>query len=187
MADKYIVSAYNPLTHLMLECKKEKPNLKNLSKNTLQNVNIRGYFGKTALHYLFCEKRKYAFGHPGRKLMKDSLRKLIKVGKANVNIKDNSGRTPLFYAAQKGYPYCVNLLLRAGANPRIKDDNYQTTLSYILHFPREVYLQDDMEYYEEIIECANILTSITNLDDKDIYCRNAKDWSKINKHDLEGF
>ena len=40
---------------------------------------------------------------------------------ANPNIKCNDDRTPLMYAASNDYPEIIQMLLKAGANPKIED------------------------------------------------------------------
>lgn len=40
---------------------------------------------------------------------------------SNANIKDSSGKTPLYLAASKGHIQCVQLLLRCGAQVNIHD------------------------------------------------------------------
>ena len=57
--------------------------------------------------------------------------KLLLEKGAELETKDNSGRTPLSYAAEKGHEAVVKLLLEKGAELETKDTSYgQTPLSY---------------------------------------------------------
>lgn len=48
--------------------------------------------------------------------------------KADTNVVDNKGRTPLFIAGEKGYWEILDLLLRFGANVDVKDEGGDTAL-----------------------------------------------------------
>lgn len=50
------------------------------------------------------------------------LKLLVDSKLLDVNCQDSSGQTPLHYAATCGHSDCVNILLRAGADPNIKDN-----------------------------------------------------------------
>src|SRR5436190_1537123 len=59
----------------------------------------------------------------------DVVKLLLETGKANVNLKDHNGRTPLSFAAQNGYYNVVKLLLATGkAEIDVKDDTGKTPL-----------------------------------------------------------
>ena len=51
----------------------------------------------------------------------NAVKILLKQKKINVNHRGNSGKTALMEAAQKGHLEIVDLLLKNGANPKIKE------------------------------------------------------------------
>ncbi|KAI1161983.1 hypothetical protein F5B18DRAFT_625984 [Nemania serpens] len=57
-------------------------------------------------------------------------RLLLDTGKVEVDSKDNDGRTPLSWAAERGYENMVQLLLERGANADIMDKDTNTAYSY---------------------------------------------------------
>ena len=48
---------------------------------------------------------------------------LVKNGKADINIADKNGRTPVSYAVENNRPEVLNFLLTSGANPNLQDKN----------------------------------------------------------------
>ena len=52
---------------------------------------------------------------------------LVEAG-ANVNISDSEGNTPMIYYVQSKYITCMNILLKAGADPKAKNIRGQNTL-----------------------------------------------------------
>lgn len=66
--------------------------------------------GKTALHYAALSGA-------------DGVAEVLIDAGAPLDCRDAEGRTPLWYAAAKHYPdsAIVDVLLRAGANPRLRD------------------------------------------------------------------
>ena len=58
----------------------------------------------------------------------DAVRLLIRSGKADVNIADLSGRTPIFYAVEQGQTDTLRNLLSLGADVNAKDNNGVTAL-----------------------------------------------------------
>ena len=58
----------------------------------------------------------------------DTVRLLIRSGKADVNIADLSGRTPIFYAVEQGQTDTLRNLLSLGADVNAKDNNGVTAL-----------------------------------------------------------
>lgn len=62
---------------------------------------------------------------------KAMVKDLLDAG-ANVNVKDEAGRTPLTEAAWNGHTETIKLLLERGADPNIKKNDGQTALSLAL-------------------------------------------------------
>jgi len=60
----------------------------------------------------------------------DFVNLLVNDKKANVNIKDKFGRTPIFLAARNGFLDCVKALLQNGANKDVVDRKGNTCLQY---------------------------------------------------------
>ncbi len=58
-----------------------------------------------------------------------TVKLLLREG-AQVDLKDNAGRTPLSYAAGRGHKAIVNLLLKEGAVVNLVDGLGQSPLSY---------------------------------------------------------
>ncbi|TDY72166.1 ankyrin repeat protein [Leptospira meyeri] len=56
--------------------------------------------------------------------------KLLIQFKANVNVKNNAGMTPLHIASLHGYTDCVKILLDAGAFPNERDKKYKHPIHY---------------------------------------------------------
>ncbi|KAG9585851.1 hypothetical protein KCU77_g6136, partial [Aureobasidium melanogenum] len=51
-----------------------------------------------------------------------SLKRFLKLHRPQLNVKDNFGRSPLSYAAELGNLMAASLLIKAGADPRIEDN-----------------------------------------------------------------
>lgn len=60
----------------------------------------------------------------------EMLRMLIYMAKANVNIQDCYGNTPLMWAVVKGYAEIVNILINANADVNIQNHEGRTALIY---------------------------------------------------------
>lgn len=56
------------------------------------------------------------------------IKLLVKNGKADINLPDAAGRTPIFYAVEKNKPEALRTLLMLGADPNTKDNNGTTAL-----------------------------------------------------------
>jgi cytohesin len=56
---------------------------------------------------------------------------LLLAARADPNIKDNMGRTPLHLASCKGYRNFVRLLLEMGANPTVRDNKGNSPLDVV--------------------------------------------------------
>jgi len=84
------------------------------------NPEIADIFGALPLHYSVTQVT-------GRKIAK-----LLILKGAKVNSVDNTGQTPLFYAARSGLPKNVTTLLRLGAQANVKDYQNRTPLHFSL-------------------------------------------------------
>ena len=58
----------------------------------------------------------------------DTIRLLARTGKADVNIADLSGRTPIFYAVEQDQPEALRMLFTLGADPNAQDNQGVTAL-----------------------------------------------------------
>ncbi|GFQ79656.1 uncharacterized protein TNCT_142781 [Trichonephila clavata] len=75
--------------------------------------------GKTLLHYVAeCNDTS-------------GIRFLLEVIKANPNVRDQSGKTPLHYADKNNCLQARELLLGAGANPNVQDQSGKTPFEYV--------------------------------------------------------
>lgn len=60
----------------------------------------------------------------------ETVRMLLNCKGVRANVQDNMGRTPLSLAAQTGVVGAVDLLFRAGADPKLSDTDRRTPLSF---------------------------------------------------------
>jgi len=60
----------------------------------------------------------------------NKLAQWIASGNADVNLKDEDGLTLLHWAADRGHIGVCDILLKAGANPELEDEDEQTPLDY---------------------------------------------------------
>lgn len=77
------------------------------------------------------------------------VQRLIEAG-ANVNAKDESGRTALMYAAQNSEAYIARLLIDAGADPYMTDNDGETALSYATDISGQLVYAINTRYYNGI-------------------------------------
>ena len=76
------------------------------------------------------------------KLFTGDFRLDVEIDKAEVNLKDDSGRTPLSWAAQNGHESTIKLLLVTGkADVDSKDDYGGTPLSWAAENGREAVIK----------------------------------------------
>lgn len=88
----------------------------------------------------------------------ETVRFLVEEAAANLVPRDANGWTPLFFAASNGFLDAVKLLLSAGADPRVKDNegktilfhaaqgNHKQTVSFLLEIPKHSdYLLDELD------------------------------------------
>jgi hypothetical protein len=80
------------------------------------NGNLRGGNGETAL--IAATK-----GGWSQKKALDLVRAILLIPRLRLNIRDHQGRTALFHAMGKGWYDVVNLLMDAGANPKVEDED----------------------------------------------------------------
>ncbi|KDQ11655.1 hypothetical protein BOTBODRAFT_114037, partial [Botryobasidium botryosum FD-172 SS1] len=88
--------------------------------------NIRDKYGQNSLH-----RTAGLLHHPDGA---EVLSTLIDGG-ADVHAVDDFGRSPLFHAARDGSAAAVQLLLRAGADPHLRDKQSQTPLHLAVESP----------------------------------------------------
>jgi ankyrin repeat protein len=68
---------------------------------------------------------------------------------ASVNITNNDGKSPLFYAAHYGHTNCIRLLLSLGSNPyHVSNDNRSP-----LDIVKERGLQEVVKIMEDSVRC----------------------------------
>lgn len=115
------------------------------------NINMRNALGQTALHCsLFgkAESRPPIFGADRY----DSLNALLDK-KADVNIQDNLGRTPLWLAAQIGDDAAIGCFVRNGGDVNIPDANGVFPVDLMMF--RERFLKDLIDICErEIVDAG---------------------------------
>lgn len=105
-------------TPLMLAAKNGKLKVVELLVNANCDVDKAGFFGLTALHYA---------------VRNDHLavtKFLCEQGKADCNIEDQAGNTPMHDASRMGNLKCVDVLLAAGAD--VEHTNHAGTTSFMV-------------------------------------------------------
>ena len=131
-----------------------------LSRVKSVNANLQDKNGNTAL-------MAAVTGKWTQKKALDLVRAIVYTGKIKTNIKDDDGRTALHYAMTKGWFDVANVLVDAGAHPKVEDSDGQTPLFYALtgqNVPADLFqkmLSYDGEAPEEEAEKADF----TPLDD----------------------
>jgi ankyrin repeat protein len=113
-----------PSTPLVLAATFAYPAVVQALLKTGVDANAKDQDGMTALHWA-------VLAHHA------DLVEILKAGGANVNATDRFGYTPLFYAASVdfGDAETARALLRAGADPNVKDKEGKTALSQSLNYP----------------------------------------------------
>lgn len=84
-----------------------------------------------------------------------TIKNLLSLG-ADVNTQNSLGETPLIIATKKSYPIIVNMLLKEGANPNIKDVYGITPLISAVYNPK-----DDINIVNELLEKGANVNYIT--------------------------
>jgi hypothetical protein len=97
------------------------------------------------------------------------IRLLLENG-ANLESRDDGGRTPLSWAAQNGHEAVTKLLLKKGANPESKDDGGRTPLSWAADRGRKT-----------VVEL--LLEKGADLESKDSSGRTPLSWAAAHAHD----
>ncbi len=87
-----------------------------LARMSTVNGNLQSKNGDTAL--LAAVK-----GNWGQKKALDLVRAIILIPKLRLNIRDNQGRTALHFAMSKEWYEVVNVLMDAGGNPKVEDED----------------------------------------------------------------
>ncbi|PSN53989.1 hypothetical protein C0J52_13480 [Blattella germanica] len=128
--------------------------LKELLKSEDINVNIKNAYGNTPLHYL-CDI------HPSNKtesdLIQQAMQLIVDVSepkdgevlnlrlKADLNVTNKDGETPLHVAARMGEKETIFILLRNGANLMKKTANFEPPICSINPSVLESYLDECIE------------------------------------------
>ena len=108
----------NNRTALMIACHKGNIDVMNLLLNAGANFDISDDDAQTCLHYA-------ATGDSSHEVLE------IIIGHGvDVNSTNNSNQTALMRASHKGNKHVINVLINAGANPHISDDEGDTLLHY---------------------------------------------------------
>jgi ankyrin repeat protein len=66
-------------------------------------------------------------------ILKDNSNKSNNNSKAQINLKNENGLTPLHFSADRGYVELTELLLKNGANVNEVDNEFQTPLMYAVN------------------------------------------------------
>ena len=110
--------------------------------DNIKNVNSTNAEGKNALFY--CRNVKI-----------DAIEKLIKKG-ADVNLKDNSGNTPLIYVIESNHGFdCALKLIKSGADVKAKNSDGMNALMFAVKIDRSSIYLKDQEYVELIKKLSN--------------------------------
>ncbi|KAF3128506.1 hypothetical protein TWF594_011559 [Orbilia oligospora] len=112
------------LTPLLIALGNMEPEIASLLvKNVADiDVNIQDAEGLTALH------------HAVDNDYKDVVKFLVEKTKADCNVQNLAGATPLLIVAENGEQEIASLLLEGGADPNIRDNEGQTPLSLAMDF-----------------------------------------------------
>jgi len=99
------------------------------------NINARNIDGDSAL-ILLIKHRADPWGYRFYGEEVNKTFKLLIDKKADVNTKDNSGKSALMWATDTGDIELATMLIRSGADVNAKDENGDTALIYALKFDR---------------------------------------------------
>jgi ankyrin repeat protein len=131
----------NTLLHAAVGCH-GKIEVINLLLDAKVDLNVKNFAGKTALH-LACQH------HPDlNKKWSVCVTKLISAG-ADLDIRDQLGRTPLIEAVFARRNDVVDPLIEADANVNIKDNEGNSALFWAAHF-------ENIEIVEQLIQLNDI-------------------------------
>lgn len=111
---KIVVGGYTLLHNAAYSCHDESQ--RNIAVYLISkgiDVNVPGYNDKTPLHMVGCKK----------------ICELLLSQGADIEAKDKTGRTPLFYASSNNKTEVCELLLSEGADVNAKDNSGRTPLS----------------------------------------------------------
>lgn len=127
---------YNNKTPLHYAVENRNRELIEILLKNKANPNIVDYFKKSALHYVA----------PGPDGHQKIFEMLLKAG-ANIDSKDDEGKTLLFRAVKKNNPQEVSYLLSLGANPlAMVDDDPESTVSDKCLMPYELAVMASDDY-----------------------------------------
>ncbi|KAF3289933.1 hypothetical protein TWF970_003676 [Orbilia oligospora] len=124
------------LTPLLIALGNMEPEIASLLvKNVADiDVNVQDAEGLTALH------------HAVDNDYKDVVKLLVEKKKADCNVQNLAGATPLLIVAENGEQKIASLLLEGGADPNIQDNEGQTPLSLAMDFSHQEIAQMLVEH-----------------------------------------
>lgn len=89
---------------------------------------IKKYINKNGINGTYRLNKKTILMYASELNNPDIVKYLIKNKDISLNLQDKQGNTALMYAAKAGNPEIVNILLKAGANPKILNNNNESAL-----------------------------------------------------------
>ena len=137
-------------------------------------LQCKDAYGRTPLHYAVWN---------GTNAQSDILKKLIEA-KVDVNVVDDENMTPLHFAADAGKGKIIPLLLRAGANPFLRDGRtHQTSLELACNDRiKEIIIVYSGVQYQSQMKDMKLIGEKINLTNKEEYL-NGKDENEDNAAD----